>query len=581
MADSIYLYELLDNGTPEAYDQCMAVACMQGLINRTGAVLYLTCPDDEDHRFGLAGDAGYGLPHMRRPCCTPKYWLEKFLAPGGWLCGRKQVVLHTIYEVYELTKPYIKGAVIWDPSVPATVNVATTIAGVEDLVVMSPELYLTFGRKAGIPVVQDLRGRFDGTETGSAKNDAYRWAIREYIDTGKCSSALVGHYFDAWVNRDKGNLSYVLERDRLVAERAFVFDLSVWGDYAPLNDPEQPLGLDKATFLMVLEHTYRQANGRHMTEFCGFFNGRALNEGQPNGVLTEWEQVFQMSKYCFYQNTAANDVYNQTFHQWAALDDLKQHRPSQKKRLEKKVYFCIQMCDMDSATPLYDIMPVLWDDPRRGEYPLAWGIDPNLYGVLPDVYTHYRKTASEKDYFVADSSGAGYFNASRILPQHWDMVVEHNKYWYEKTDTTISGMVLDNDNPSMMVLKNYAKFSPDGFNSLTCICRHPSEQPVIRPQVVDGMPVGYMTHAACDWTGPKGTCESLNQVYFSKFTPGRAQFLYYRICYRSPSELFDLYEELKRTNPQLDIELVDPYTYFDLLRQRCLNDARECAPDRN
>ena len=42
-----------------------------------------------------------------------------------------------------------------------------------------------------------------------------------------------------------------------------------------------------------------------------------------------------------------------------------------------------------------------------------------------------------------------------------------------------------------------------------------------------------------------------------------------------------MYEELKRTNPQLDIELVDPYTYFDLLRQRCLNDARECAPDRN
>ena len=226
MSEKLYLYELMDNGTPEAYDEAMAVACMQGLINRAGAYLYVTCPDDDAHRNGQIGDTQWG-PQLKRPRCTPRYWLDIFTAPGEWLSGREQVWLHGLQEVYELTKPYIKGAVIWDTEVPGTVNVATTIAGVEDLIVMSPELYLSFGIKMGIPVAKDLRGKFDGSETGSRRCDAYRWAVREYIDTGKCTSTVIGQYLDAWRTRDIGLTSYVLERDRMVAERAFVFDLNL------------------------------------------------------------------------------------------------------------------------------------------------------------------------------------------------------------------------------------------------------------------------------------------------------------------------------------------------------------------
>ena len=579
MENKLYLYELLDNNTPEAYDEAMAVACMQGLYNRTGAHVYVTTPDSDKRRNGVLGEALWGT-ELNRPVCTPKYWLNTFTSPGGWLHGREQVVLHGLNELYQLTRSHIKGAVIWDPAVPATINAATTIAGVEDLIVFSPELYRSFGETFQIPIVHDLRGRFDGSETGSARNDVYRWAIREYIDTGKCSTKLVGQYQDAWLTREKGYLSYVTERDRLIAERAFAFDLSVWGHYPPLSDPSQPVGTDRVTFEMVLEHVSRQANGKNMTEFCGFFNGRALNEGQPNGVLTEWEQVFQMSKYCFYQNTAANDVLNQSFHRWAPFEPLKQHRPAQKRELENKVYLCIQVCDMDSTTPLYDVMPVLWDDPRRGEYPLAWGINPNLYGVLPDVMKHYYDTASENDYFCADAGAAGYFNACNIPSKDWDMVVDHNKYWFDKTDMTIAGMVLDCDNPSEEVLRNYSKFAPDGFASLVCAGIHPTKNPALRTQVYNGMPVGFMTHGVCDWLGSvQATCKGLNDLYFCKFSSSEAHFIYYRICYRSPSEMFDLYEELKKTNPHLDIELVDPYTYFSLLKEKVYADARECDED--
>lgn len=579
MNEPIYLFELTENGTAYAYDEAMAAACMQGLYNRTGPRVYVTCHDDERHRNGSAGDAGWGLKHLRRPCCTPQYWLKLLSQEGEWLHGRQCKTLSSLEELYDVTKECIRGAVIWDPAVPATVNVATTIAGVEDLVVLSPELYLDFGAKVGLPVACDLRGRFDGSETGSARNDAYRWAIRNYVDTGRCSTRIVGQYFDAWVNREIGNISYVLERDRLIAERAFAFDLSPWADFAPLSDPDQPLGTDKATLTLLLEHVCRKAGGDHMTEFCGFFNHRALCEGQPNGVLSEWETVRVISEYNFYQNTAANDVYNQSFHRWAPSAPLKQGRPKEQRTLENKVYFCIQICDMDSTTPLYDVCPVLWDDPRRGEYPLAWGFNPNLYGVLPDVYAHYYKTATENDYFCADAGAAGYFNPTRIHAEHWPMVTRHNQYWFERTDTTIAGMVLDCDHPTRDVLRHFAQFAPDGFASLVCSGIHPPCNPPVRGHIFDGMPVGFMTHAACDWEGLEKTCDTMNQLYFGKFTKERPHFVYYRITYRSPSEMFDLYERIRQTNPDLEIELVDPYTYFALLRQKYARDAAECAED--
>lgn len=68
-------------------------------------------------------------------------------------------------------------------------------------------------------------------------------------------------------------------------------------------------------------------------------------------------------------------------------------------------------------------------------------------------------------------------------------------------------------------------------------------------------------------------------MYFQKFTPDRPHFVYYRITYRSPGEMYDLYERLCAINPELNIEMVDPYTYFDLLRQKYLRDAAECAQD--
>lgn len=66
-------------------------------------------------------------------------------------------------------KDRIKGAIVIDPEVPDTVNIATTLAGLEDCVVATAEQ----AEQHGLTIVQDLRGQF----TGQDKVQIYRWQV--------------------------------------------------------------------------------------------------------------------------------------------------------------------------------------------------------------------------------------------------------------------------------------------------------------------------------------------------------------------------------------------------------------------
>jgi hypothetical protein len=229
----------------------------------------------------------------------------------------------------------------------------------------------------------DLRGLFIGSESGSAKNDAYRWAVRDYLASGLCSSHLICLYEDAFQVRAAGNIRYAVTRDWAIKNRAFVFDLSPWGDEKPADDPNQPLGTDLQTYELILEEVLRQSSGKHMTELAGFFafskySNMPDHKSTHDPVPTEWETVYLISPYNCYQNTVAHDCYNQSFHSHYPFTPLKQHHPKSRPKLRKKTYICFHMSDYDSATPLYNFLPDFWSDKNRGKIPLAWGINPNL-----------------------------------------------------------------------------------------------------------------------------------------------------------------------------------------------------------
>jgi putative glycoside hydrolase with GxGYxYP motif/GxGYxY motif-containing protein len=545
---AVYSYTLAHETTAASYDESMAVACLQGIVNRDRPRVYLLSKKDN----------------------RPEYWRKILLGKGRWLEGKTFKPLADLDALVELARPGLKGAIIWDPEVPASVNVATTIAGVEDGVVLSPEYAEKYLGAWKLDVLADLRGRFTGEETGSKKNDAYRWAIREYLRKGRCSAHFLCLYEDAFSTRAGGNIGYVLTRDWALKQRAFVYDLSPWGDEVPGDDPGQRLGTDLATYRMMLEATLEQSAPDRMTEVTGFFPFAKYSNvpghaSAHDPVPTEWETVWLISPYNCYQNTISSDCFNQSFHSQAPWTPLKQRRPAETPRLANKAYVSILMADYDSATPLYSFLPKHWDDPKRGQVPLAWGINPNLIETYPDIIAYLYETATAGDYFTADASAAGYMNPNRIEKEYLSLFVRHNRHFFQQTDITIAPMVLDWDQPSAEVKDAFTQFSPDGFATIV-MDLHQTGGRGPKPHLWKGMPVTNLINSSCNYSNPEQTADA---IYASlKHKPADAPgFFFFRIVWVGPSQVIQSMETLRKKHPELEVELVDPYTFFRLFKQ--------------
>jgi hypothetical protein len=545
--DTLYTFTLRQDGTPAAYDQAMAAATLQGIINRDSPQLYLL--SDTNTR--------------------PQYWLNLLSEDDRWLQGRRHKALPDLSAVVKLAGKRVKGAIIWDPAVPATANVATTFAGVHDAVVLSPELAARYLAKWKLPLLEDLRGKFTGAETGSSKNDAYRWAIREFLDKGLCSAHRLCLFEDSFSTRVRGDTGYVVTRDWAVKNRAFVFDLSPWGDEKPADDPGQRLGTDLETYNLILAGTLRQSDGKQMTELTGFFAVNKYSDVPEHhsihlGVPTEWESVWLMTPFNFYQNTISSDCFNQSLHSQAPRHPLHQRAADKSIALEKKIYICILMGDYDSATPLYDFLPKHWNDPERGKIPLAWALDPNLLETYPDLVAYFYDTATPDDTFTSDASAAGYVNPNRIRKEYLPLFIRHNQKFFREADMTMAPMVLDQDQPSADVKDAYQQFAPDGFATIVDDQHHHGGRNP-DPQVWKGMPVLELMNDPCNSKDSASIAGAMANAINSR-GHAVASFYFFRTDWVDPSTVSGAVA-LLRHDHGLNCEVLGPRTFFSLFKK--------------
>src|SRR5690606_21650584 len=71
LPDTVYVYQSKANIGATAYDEALAVACLQGLINRDQPLLYVVS----------AANA------------RPQYWLDILSKDGAWLAGKTQTTI--------------------------------------------------------------------------------------------------------------------------------------------------------------------------------------------------------------------------------------------------------------------------------------------------------------------------------------------------------------------------------------------------------------------------------------------------------------------------------------------------------
>ncbi|MBR6411209.1 MAG: hypothetical protein IKS35_07485 [Clostridia bacterium] len=547
--NGLYVYAL-GTGSTEKYDTSATACCLQGLYNREnpGSKIYVTSSALSKTYMDLDSIRSYD-----------------------------PVTLNTLSDMMELAAPYIRTAVIWDPSVPATLNAATTIAGVEDGIVLTQAQYNTMKSRLpeGIGEIS-LVGRFDGSGSGSKKNDVYRWMIEEYLKKGRCSLEHIFSIEDPTFTRPNGNVKNLVNRDKAIYYRGFVFDLSVWEDEAPKDDLTQPFGTDLKTYLSMLETVQDLRGDSKLTEIDGFFPGYKYSDSGNDDTFTskykptqvEWKAAYLFTPYGCYWNTVTENAYNRTVHMQTPVDVLVQNEPDTDAVLENrdgKVYLLIMMTDYDSAGALYHQLYPNWNDEGRGKIPLAWSYNPNLLTDYPDIINRLYEQKTENDFFVSNVGGAGWYTPSRVKDSQWDAIVKHHKYYFELADMTICPDLWDFQTLKPEQFARVAEYAPDGIGTLVANQLGLGTGQKTYQHIEDcGVTVDYLYNGFVRNDVEACTTAMIKGVMDRRMT-GKATFMSVRCTWCTPTYVMQVLDQMKKEKPEWDIEVVDPYTYFRLL----------------
>ncbi len=569
-----------------AWDEAHAVATLQGIVNRDAPRLYIRFVE----AFGRNVD---------------DYWMERMSGPGGWLERRRREPAGSLEELVRRFRRHVEGAVVYDPRVAATSNLASTIAGAEDLVAVryDPRPGSVYSRLVAsgpkLPVRQRLMnadgspmftgsGRIPGTElesTGSAKCDAHLWLKHHYLDAGKLDAGYAAFYIDQfWMTRPSAaplNHHTLTNHDFGVARKAFFFDLDVWDDEIPADDPGQKPGTDAATLKTILRGLHDRGGRERMTHLTGFvpwafkYSNHKGVGGKHSDVQSEWEFSRLFSAYNVFKDADAiafGAMANASFY---AHFPLKEHyprpRPSRadlsargllapdgRVRFEGRDFIIFYVGDFDAAAWVYQFMPAAWDHPDRGRIPLMWCISPVIERRAGMAMDYIWRTAGPNDHFAAADNGAGYLNPGMLqeprpisgLPCGLDAWARHCTPLYRRWDLTITGFIIDGFCPGLDArgLDCYARFSPDGLVAQK-----------VPPSLLHGrMPVLRADRDLGD------DAEQAARIILQRVAARKLPFHWFRAILKAPDWYIRVLERVRAANPA--IELLDAPTFFELYR---------------
>lgn len=568
-----------------AWDHLHTIATLQGVVNRNTPSLYIKYVEES----GTSID---------------EYWWNKYRKSGEWLAGRDTLLLPGVVETVTWYKDRIKGVVLYDSEVSSTSNVASAIAGIEDLIAVrfdpDPEsLYskvVAGGPKLPVKVRlvhEDGSPMFTGKGTlpgldvpssGSIKNDPYLWFIETYMKKGRCDTRYAAYYIDQfWRKKPKAtapNHHTLSNHDFFVSRKAFFFDLSPWGDEPATDDPVQAPGTDLNTLTAMLKLAYDQNRGEKMCYIGGFpswaFKYTKHAGGIHDDVPTEWEFSKIISAYnafkdadaigygalanaSFWQHFPLREEYKQS---WITHEELKRRGyldENGRVDIRDRNFMVFYVGDYDASSWITQRTPTIWDDPERGKLPLMWCISPVLQERVPMVMHNFRATASENDYFAAADNGAGYLMPGMLqeprplsgLKSGLDAWASHCKPYYTRWGLTVTGFVIDGFAPGLSGegLDCYASFSPNGI----------VPQKVPLTLLHGNMPVLRADYDVNDNDPAKAAALIVDRVAIRP-----VPFHWFRNILKTPSWYVRVMEEVKKRDPS--IELLDAPAFFELYR---------------
>jgi len=348
------------SGLPE---KAMLVS-LQGLANREEAQLYIIHPPDFQWEITEPLFDFYKRKH-----------------------GVSYTEIKTADAALERFKSAAKGYVVWDTEVGPSLNVAFTIAGLEDGVVVT-EALIPIVQKHGLRPIDDLRGRY----TGQSHAEIYSDAIERYWHRCNRDKIMLmgGH---------RGRVMMPAMADWGIRERMFFHELSA--------DPEE------ADELVLNRQLLEDLNV-----------GATVFGWHPYGKDTEEQSTMLLSMYGIKMeglHNLPNLSYNCQFDFTPGFRFTNNHQVAKDAvlRAEGKVYITFVQSDSVGIG--------VWTKPGRGKLPFAWQVTMNWTKFSPAALEYFHESATPNDYFIGGLSGPGYMYPNNIPRDRFPVLMEEAK----------------------------------------------------------------------------------------------------------------------------------------------------------
>ena len=371
-----------------SYDIQLSVTTMTGLINRQQPEVYLLNSSDA------------------------AFWLNQVFAhiPHVISAAKDEAILETLLNGY---RNRVAGLIIYDPGFIDSVNVATSLAGQKDCIVVSPALAETLqGSPHQLPVVADLR-----TYQWKSRVQAYLWAESNLLKNAT-PNLVAG--LDPKI---PGAL-----RSLLVATRTFVY----WLDARDILPDVKNGWISERSLMERILKAFAPGTihlGWYVNETLGV---RLTSEAALPMLASDY--FCNLEVWTSIQNVGAGlapalletptmpeatarpatPAQPEVSAQPTAIAMPTAPVPPTPPAQPSKTYVSFTMSDGDNLQYDQHRMAQLWQDPVRGTIPIGWTISPTLIRVAPALAAYYTRMATPNDELVVGPSGAGY-----ILPSCW------------------------------------------------------------------------------------------------------------------------------------------------------------------
>ncbi len=340
------------------WDMRLTLTCLQGIVNRRQPQLYLV--------------------HDR----YDELWLDWMRKRGDvdtveWL---------SITQVFDRFLSQVSCMFVTDPSLPASINVATMLAGMYGGLVATPNTFQQFNLSAGSGM-GPLKNGLDLQKMHWKKDlEAYRWAF---------------HTLDSHLSRQAIAIldpTEIAFRDYLVEFNIPTFWIAGTQDVAknPAAAPEEEKDFAREVMMQW------PPNIPCMGWPSGGYKESGIGEDPGIRLASECAKFEVCTAFDGYSPTVGNlSVHSGT------SATLSQAIPPVKLQPDK-VHCAFIRSDGDGMNFVRHYYRQLFDDSRHGEVPLGWQLGTMVSDLMPDVADYYYKHARPGDCFVNALTGAGY-----------------------------------------------------------------------------------------------------------------------------------------------------------------------------